>query len=482
MHLSASDISVNKSNVIPVHNIEVKNPVKSVKVTSNASANDKIYIRAVKGKIETFRRIFGFVFLAMFALLPWLTYNGQQAVLLDFSAQRFHFFGLTLWPQDLTLFAWIFIIAAFALFCVTAIAGRVWCGFMCPQTVFTFLFVWVEEKVEGGRNKRIHLDNQPMHAGKLARKLSKHLLWLTIALLTALIFVGYFYPIDTLFINFATFELDFWPLFYVALFTLCTYGNAGWMREIMCTHICPYSRFQSSMFDKNTFSVTYDRARGEGRGPRSKKLGKEERHANGLGDCIDCNLCVQVCPTGIDIRNGLQYECINCGACVDACTDVMNKMNYEPGLIRFTSESALEGSAPNILRPKVVGYFLVLCLMMGLLFIDIYTRPSLDLDVVKDRRSLHRVSSEGAIENSFTLILMNKSQKTQDFNIDIEGLHDAHLIGSVQVRVAPGELVSHPMSVSLPVEKIVDTVSPFHFVITNAQREKAMQNSTFIYL
>ena len=251
------------SKAIPGKQIEI------IEVTHNSR---KIYIRAVKGKIETLRRYTGLVFLALFLLLPWVTYQGQQAILFDFVAQRFHLFGLTLWPQDLTLLAWLFIVSAFALFFVTALWGRVWCGFMCPQTVFTFLFVWVEEKIEGARNKRIHLDAEPWSINKGLKKVSKHGAWAAISLITAFTFVGYFTPIRPFFVEIVSFELTFWAVFFVLFFALCTYGNAGWMREVMCTHMCPYSRFQSSMFDNDTLTVTYDKQRGEGRGPRPKKL------------------------------------------------------------------------------------------------------------------------------------------------------------------------------------------------------------------
>jgi cytochrome c oxidase accessory protein FixG len=465
---------------IPIHFIEVSShePTSPILV---GNQQKKIYVRAVKGIIENFRRGFGGLFLAVFILIPWLTYNGNQAVLFDFVSQRFHLFGSTLWPQDLTLLAWLFIVAAFALFLITAIWGRVWCGFICPQTVFTFLFVWVEEKTEGSRNKRIHLDKQAISYHKFIRKLLKHICWLTISLLTALTFVAYFYPVEELFISFFYFNLNFWPLFYVILFTICTYVNAGWMREIMCTHMCPYSRFQSSMFDKDTVTVTYDTTRGEGRGPRSKKLKSDEYHDKGLGDCIDCNLCVQVCPTGIDIRNGLQYECINCGACVDACNGVMDKMNYAKGLIAYVSESALSGNKAHFWRPKVIGYFTVLAIILGLLSFEIYTRPSLDLDVVKDRSPLFREGTYGKIENTYTLILMNKSQQTQNFTVNIQGLEGAKIIGSKSIVVKSNELARHPISVERNVEDIHKVVTQFSFVISGNKNQQAQQKSTFMY-
>ncbi|GAC17472.1 cytochrome c oxidase accessory protein CcoG [Paraglaciecola arctica] len=468
-------------NHIPIRFVKVANrEPTSVKIQQGIP--HKIYVRAVKGVIENYRRGFGGLFLAVFMLIPWLTYNGNQAVLFDFVAQRFHIFGTTLWPQDLTLLAWLLIVAAFGLFLITAIWGRVWCGFICPQTVFTFLFVWVEEKVEGSRNKRIHLDKQSLSSNKFIRKFLKHSIWLAISLITALTFVAYFYPVKELFVFFFSFNLHFWPLFYVLLFTICTYANAGWMREIMCTHMCPYSRFQSSMFDKDTVTVTYNKARGEKRGPRSQKLNSIEYQAKGLGDCIDCNLCVQVCPTGIDIRNGLQYECINCGACVDACNGVMEKMDYAKGLIDYVSESSLTGQKARFWRPKVVGYFTVFIVIFGFLSFEIYTRPLLDLDVVRDRASLFREGTHGNIENTYTLVLMNKSQYAQTFTIAIQGLEGANIIGVKSIDVKANELVRHPITVARDVADIGAVVADFSFVISNNYNQQAQQKSTFLYL
>lgn len=440
----------------------------------------KIYIRSVKGAIETFRRSTGLVFLTLFLALPWLNYAGHQAILLDFSAQRFHFFGLTLWPQDLTLFAWLFIVAAFALFFVTAIFGRVWCGFMCPQTVFTFLFVWVEEKIEGARNKRIHLDKQPSSAQKLLKKSSKHAIWLTISVVTAFTFVGYFTPIRPLTQDILSTSVSFWPGFYIALFALCTYANAGWMRELMCTHMCPYSRFQSSMFDNDTLTVTYDRQRGDGRGPRPRKMSSSEYQAKGLGDCIDCNLCVQVCPTEIDIRNGLQYECINCGACVDACNGVMANMGYQADLISYTSQNALSGKPSRLLRPKVIGYFVVLLIMTGALVLDIVMRKPLDMDVIRDRTSLFKEHFNGNVENVYTLVLKNKSQVSQRFTVSIEGLQTSEIIGEQDVVVAGSELVRYPLSVVVDPVNLTEDITHFTIRVDNQQGNSVSEQVTFI--
>lgn len=461
------------NNQIPVKDVtqvKIHQPDKGRHEQQDPSRK-RIYVRAVQGPLETFRRYFGFIFLALFALLPWIHYNGQQAILLDIAEQRFSFFSLTLWPQDLTLLAWIFIIAAFALFFVTTFAGRVWCGFMCPQTTWTYMFVWLEEKIEGGRHQRMKLDQRPMDFDKFWRKSLKHFCWLIIALLTSLTFVGYFTPIGELFVDFAVFETGFWASFAIWFFTFCTYGNAGWMREIMCTHICPYARFQSVMFDKDTFTVAYDSQRGEQRGPRSRKTDSEELAAKGLGDCIDCHLCVQVCPTGIDIRNGLQYECINCGACVDACNGVMDKMGYQPGLISYTTETRLKGGKTHIVRPKLVGYAVVLAVMLGFLVFEIVTRVPLQVDIIRDRNQLYRETTDGLVENVYTLKILNKSQQLQRYSISVEGLEDHRLIGNSQVEVRGGEVYVEPVSVAVDPYNLEDTMQDIVIVVEGVDQQ-----------
>ncbi|OFC72023.1 cytochrome c oxidase accessory protein CcoG [Alteromonas confluentis] len=458
--------------------IQVKN-VSPVKVhqppggsnKKRPSARSQIYVRAVKGPIETFRRLFGFIFVGIFALIPWIQYDGHQAILLDIMNQRFTIFGLTLWPQDLTLLAYIFIVGAFALFFVTTFAGRVWCGFMCPQTTWVYMYVWFEEKIEGPRNKRIKLDERPLDFDKFWRKSLKHIAWLSVAMLTALTFVGYFTPIGALFIDFFTFNASFWAVFSILFFAGCTYGNAGWMREIMCTHMCPYARFQSAMFDKDTFTVSYDYNRGEKRGPRPRKLKHEELADKALGDCIDCNLCVQVCPTGIDIRNGLQYECINCGACVDACNGVMEKMNYPKGLISFTSEERLTGGHTNIVRPKLIGYFVVLLVMIGLLMADILTRSPLEVDLIRDRNSLFRENGRGNVENVYTIKILNKSQDTHTYTIEVKGLASYNILADTTVTVGGGEVFSMPLSLETSPKNLSEAVTDIYFHVRTEDAE-----------
>ena len=472
-------------------NIPVKNvtPVKVHKPSSADAAKsanrNRIYVRAVQGPLETFRRFFGFIFLALFALIPWIQYNGHQAVLLDIADQRFTIFTLTLWPQDLTLLAYIFIVSAFALFFVTTFAGRVWCGFMCPQTTWTYIYTWFEKKFEGPRNKRIKLDERKMDFDKFWRKTAKQIAWIAVALLTSLTFVGYFTPIGPLFIDFFTFNAGFWAAFSVVFFAICTYGNAGYMREIMCTHICPYARFQSAMFDKDTLTVAYDAKRGEQRGPRPRKLSHEQVQEKGLGDCIDCSLCVQVCPTGIDIRNGLQYECINCGACVDACNGVMDKMGYPKGLISFTSEEQLAGGETHIFRPKLIGYFFVLLVMTGLLVANIMLRVPLEVDIIRDRNSLYRETNDGLIENVYTLKVLNKSQQPHTYTIDVQGLPDYRFIGDTTVTVEGGAVFSMPVSVATDAYNLKETVTEisFHVQTQNSEGDiiEVNEPSKFLY-
>jgi cytochrome c oxidase accessory protein FixG len=470
-----------KIKVLAANQVKIERPDPNQGNNAYPPRN-RIYVRDVKGPLEWFRRSFGFILLFVFALIPLLQYNGEQAVLLDIMAQRFRIFGLTLWPQDLTILAWVTIVAAFALFFVTTLYGRVWCGFMCPQTTWTFIFMWFEKKIEGTRNQRMSLDRRSWDFDKLWRKVAKHVSWLAVALLTALVFVGYFTDIRTLFVEFFTWQASFWAIFAVLFFTFATYGNAGWMREIMCTHICPYARFQSAMFDPDTVTVSYDTKRGEPRGGRSRKMPHEQLAENNLGDCVDCNLCVQVCPTGIDIRNGLQYECINCGACVDACNETMDKMNYPRGLIRFTTERNLQGGVTRKVRFKSVGYAVAVVVMSGLLVWDIVTREPLKVDIIRDRNQLYSINMDSWVENVFTLKILNKSQLPENYSISIEGFSDFTLTGQVSLAVAGGEVATVPLTLAVNPDEVLQRVQEVTFVVQNAAGDvQQKQVTTFIY-
>ena len=468
--------------------IKVKNIPSDVKIEKPAGAEydrfnprNRIYVRAVSGLHQLLRQRIGLVGMLAFMLLPWINYNDQQAVLFDIFNQQFTIFGLTFWPQDLTILAFIFMIAAFALFLVTTFYGRVWCGYTCPQTVWTFIFIWFEEKFEGSANQRKKLDQRPMDFDKFSRKTAKHTSWLLFSLYTAITFVGYFTPMRELIVDVVTFSVGGYALLNIIVFTLCTYGNAGWMREIMCLHICPYSRFQSAMFDKDTFTVSYDAARGESRGPRGRKQDPKEL---GLGDCIDCNLCVQVCPTGIDIRNGLQYECINCGACIDACDGVMDKMNYPRGLISYTTERNLEASAEKTkpVRGKLIGYSVILLVLIGALGANIAMRVPMDLDIIRDRNQLFRTNVDGLVENTYTLKVINKAQVVQSFKVEIEGLEHYEVIGDLEFSVAPGRSHNVPLSVIIDPYDLKKPMTEFDFVLypTADPESRLKQSSNFI--
>src|SRR5512137_3000515 len=357
--------------------------------------------------------------------LPWLQWNGRQALLFDLAARKFYIFGLVLWPQDIIYLTAILIIAALSLFLFTAVGGRLWCGYACPQTVYTEIFMWVEKVIEGDRARRMRLDKEPMSARKFALKAAKHGAWIAVALWTGFTFVGYFTPIRPLLLEFVTLSVTGWSLFWVLFYGFATYGNAGWMREQVCKYMCPYARFQSAMFDPDTLIVTYDGERGEPRGAGSKKAGRAQ---SGLGDCLDCNLCVQVCPTGIDIRKGLQYECIGCAACIDACDHVMEKAGLPKGLVRYSTTNAVRGKLDSramwrrVFRPRVLVYAGILGAVTIALFVAVAIRVPLKVDVIRDRGALAREAEDGRIENTFRLQVMNTGERSHVFALSANGL------------------------------------------------------------
>lgn len=458
--MSANETSSPKSAVkIPVKNVKI-HPAKNNH--ERYKPGDQIYVRKVSGLFQKLRQRMNLVYFAFFALLPWLQFNGHQAVLFDISEQRFILWNLTLWPQDLTLLAWLFILSAFMLFFVTTFLGRVWCGYMCPQTVWTFIFIWFEEKIEGTANQRKKLDQQKMNGNKLWKKTLKHTSWLLFSLFTAMTFAGYFSPMSELFVNIMTLNTSVTMAIILAFFTFATYGNAGWMREIMCLHMCPYARFQSAMFDKDTLTVSYDTNRGENRGPRGRK---QDPKAINLGDCIDCNLCVEVCPTGIDIRNGLQYECINCGACVDACDSVMTKMKYDKGLIRYTTEHELKGKKVHFVRPKLIGYAIVLMIMSSMLILEIVNRVPLSLDIIRDRTELAKEKFNGDIENVYTLKILNMSQTDNTYKLSVKGLENPQWHGEQEIFVKAAAVFTLPISISVDPYELKSYMNDIYFSV-----------------
>jgi cytochrome c oxidase accessory protein FixG len=432
-------------------------PVVKEAVIKMYAAREDIHPREAKGRYATLRWVCVWFTQALFYGLPWLQLHGRQAVLFDLAARKFHLFGLVLWPQDFIYLAGLLIICAYGLFLVTTVAGRVWCGFACPQTVYTEIFLWIERRIEGNRSARIRLDRQPWTATKVAKRGVKHLAWGLVALWTGLTFVGYFTPLRQLAHEALGFSLGPWAAFWVLFYGFATYGNAGWMREQVCKYMCPYARFQSAMFDRDTLIVSYDSARGEPRGSKGADR----------GDCIDCSMCVHVCPTGIDIREGLQYECIGCAACIDACDSVMDKVAKPRGLIRYATENALAGgwSAARIrarlLRPRVIGYGLVFVAIAAAFSMALALRTPLKLDVIRDRGAMGREVEDGMIENVYRLQVMNTAERAHLYRIEVDGIPTAGIADEdvveldgastravpVRVRIAPGTAAggSHPV-------------------------------------
>lgn len=448
----------------------------------------KIYTRKITGYYQSVRRYTGIPLLLGFLLLPWLIIDGRAAVFFDLPQRQFYVFWVTFGPQDGMLLAWLLIISAFALFTVTALLGRVWCGFTCPQTVWTLMFIWTEHLCEGDRNKRIKLDKSDWSLEKAARKSSKYFLWFAITFITGATFVGYFYPIRELLLGFlplinengmvvlgGNVTVIFWTLF----FTVMTFMNAGFLREQVCKHMCPYARFQSVMYDNDTLAVHYDEARGENRGPRKPK---EDYKASGLGDCIDCSWCVQVCPVDIDIREGLQYECINCGLCVDACNSVMDKMKYDRGLIRFTSDYQLKTGSTHYIRPRVFAYVLILLAMVSIFTYTVATREPLTIDVNRDRGAhMYRIKGD-KVQNVYTIKVHNMDRKAHTFDLLVDGEYPFVIKRYKPAPVEQNEIFSFPVRIEVNKADLKSVKTTINFTMRSKDDDTivATEESTFI--
>ncbi|MDX1635716.1 MAG: cytochrome c oxidase accessory protein CcoG [Marinobacter sp.] len=452
------------TNQIPVRQVDpatdASNNNKKAETVDLYASRKKIYVKEVKGFFQRIRTVSLWALMGMYFLFCWITVNGEPLIYFNLPEREFLLFGTTFYPEDFILLSGMLIIAAFGLFFITTLFGRVWCGYTCPQTVWTFIFMWVEERIEGSRNKRMKLDKAPNSPEKIRKKTLKHTLWLLIAFATGATFVGYFYPIRELLADIFTLQANGWAYFWVGFFTLATYMNAGWMREQVCLYMCPYARFQSVMYDPDTRAVAYDPGRGEPRGGRKKSASKEEL---GLGDCIDCGMCVQVCPTGIDIRDGLQYECIGCALCIDACDEVMDKMEYPRGLIRYATENELQGMPSKLLRPRTFGYGAVMVLMIAALVFTLLTRTPAELDVLRDRGALFRMTGQGLVENSYTVKLVNKTEVPQTFELSVSGMDSLRILDNQPVTVASGESRTLPTVVVVDPEAVKETNSGIVF-------------------
>ncbi|MCS7101455.1 MAG: cytochrome c oxidase accessory protein CcoG [Burkholderiaceae bacterium] len=457
--------------------------VKRVEIYPRAKVGDSL------GFFQKWRWAMVWATQIVFYGLPWLTWNDRQAVLFDLVQRKFYIFGLILWPQDIVFLTGILIISALSLFLFTAIGGRLWCGYTCPQTVYTEIFMWIERRIEGDRAKRMALDRAPWSARKLALKSAKHAAWVAVALWTGFTFVGYFTPIRELAASVASLATGPWETFWILFYGFATYGNAGWLREQVCKYMCPYARFQSAMFDPDTLIVTYDAQRGEPRG-----TGSRNRRERGLGDCVDCGLCVQVCPTGIDIRNGLQYECIGCAACIDACNYVMDKAGLPRGLIRYATTNSLRGHygratiVRRIFRPRVLVYGAMLLALVTALATAIVLRVPLKVDVIRDRGALARevYDERGAprVENVYRLQVMNTSETARTYEVRVSGLPDLTVASEPRFAVPAATTQSVPLRLQAPAEAVAPGAHPVHveIVAVDDAAVRVREKTTFLGL
>ncbi len=475
-------------------------PIRPASASANANASadaaflhlesqGKIFPRSVHGWFTSWRWVMVWVTQLVFYGLPWLPWNGRQAVLFDLDERRFFIFDLVLHPQDLIYLAGLLVFAALLLFFFTAVAGRLWCGYACPQTVYTELFMWLERHTEGDRLARMRLDSAPWGVKKIARKSAKQMLWVGLSLLTGFTFVGYFTPIHVLAGAVAELSLSGWQWFWVLFYSLATYGNAGFLREKICIQMCPYARIQSALTDMDSMVIAYDTERGESRGSRARRV---DAKALGLGDCVDCTLCVQVCPTGIDIRNGLQNECIACAACIDVCDEVMGKMGYPTGLIRYSSGNGIVEKLSNqqmlrrVWRPRVIAYA-VLMLVLGTVFaVNLSLHKGFSVDVIKDRGTLARELGNGDIENIYRLQVMNGTEQARTYSASVQGLPGLNLVTQPQLTVAAtgiGSLTVRLMLSADTAENYRGKAHPIVFKVGTTDGDKTItvdEKSTFI--
>lgn len=424
------------------------------------AARETIYQREIHGPWQNFRAGVLFLLAGFYLAVPWLSWGGRQAVWFDVPGRKFYLLGVTFWPQDFIFLAGLLILGALSLFFFTNLAGRLWCGYACPQTVWTKFFMWIEWLTEGDRNRRIILDRGPWNRRKILRKTAKHASWLLFSAMVGVTFVGYFVPIRDLLPRIATAAISGSELVFLLIASLALYADAGFMREQICKYACPYARFQGAMFDRATLTIFYDKVRGEPRGHRSKSADLASAQ---LGHCVDCKLCVHVCPTGIDIRNGTQYECIGCAACIDACDSVMEEVGYPKGLVRYTSESALAGAPQPLLRSRVVGYGVVLAVVFSAFSYGLANRMPLGVDVIRDRARLYREVSHSQIENVYTLKIMNRSQKVQVYRVTTDS--GFVLAGPDQVQVQAGEVKNVPVQVRAERSALTAASNPLGFTV-----------------
>jgi cytochrome c oxidase accessory protein FixG len=408
---------------------------------------ERIYPKRVSGFYRNLKWAAMIICLAIYYLTPFIRWDRgpnapDQAVLIDLESRRAYWFFIEIWPQEIYILTGILILAAIGLFFITSLFGRVWCGYLCFQTVWTDLFIWVERIIQGDRVKRQRLREGPWTFEKIWKMAVTHMLWLAIGWVTAGSFVLYFNDAPTLVMDFLTFNVSSTVLGFVVALTFSTYLMAGFAREQVCIFMCPYSRFQSAMFDQDTLVIGYDELRGEPRGKHKKGA-----DWSGLGDCVDCSACVQVCPMGIDIRNGLQMECIACGLCIDACDEIMDKVGLERGLIRYDTERRLDEKAKGlpisevkILRPRTFYYMAIIAVVGSIMIYALASRKPLELTALHDRNPLFTQLSNGDIRNGYDLKILNKTHEDQIYRISVQGIENSTITMVGAGEIDEGEL------------------------------------------
>ena len=460
----------------------------------------RIYPRDIWGLYRKLKWLAMSVLLAIYYFVPWIRWDRgphvpDQAVLIDMPARRAYFFFIEIWPQEIFYLTGLLILAAVGLFFVTSLFGRVWCGYACPQTVWTDLFVKVEHFFQGDRNARMRLDAAPWGFDKIWRKVATHITWVIIGLFTGGAWVFYFSDAPTLADQIMHFAVPWSTASWIFGLTASTYLMAGFAREQVCTYMCPYARFQSAMFDRDTLIVGYDKERGEPRGGHKQGESWENR-----GHCIDCNMCVAVCPMGIDIREGLQMECIACGLCVDACNGIMDKVGLPHGLIRYDTERNQEQRAAakslgktfkdrlRILRPRTIYYVMILLTVSGAMLLSLSTRRDIDLHVLHERNPLFVHLSSGAIRNGYTIKILNKTHIDKDFSLVLVGLPQAEYKvegagtpDAGHLGVLADSVSQYRVLVSVPDVKGMSARHDVDFQITdNATHEVETMQSMFV--
>jgi len=458
------------------------------------ASREKIYPKLAHGRFRTIKWAVMAVSLGIYYLLPWMRWDRgpnlpDQAFLIDFANQRIYMFWLDIWAQELYFITGILVISALGLFLVTAYAGRVWCGYACPQTVWTDLMVAVERFWQGDRNARMRLDKKPWNVEKIWKKTATHASWLLIALATGGAFVFYFRDAPTLAVELVNGTAPAIAYIFLGIFTATTYLLGGLAREQVCIYMCPWPRIQGAMFDSDSMLVTYREHRGEPRGPHKKGDSWE-----GRGDCIDCLQCVAVCPTGIDIRNGPQLECIQCALCIDACDAVMDKVGRPRGLIAYDTfrnidaQKQGETAPPRLIRPRTVLYAGLIAVVLGIMGLGLMNKTVLETNVLRDRNPLFIQLSDGGVRNRYTVKILNKRYEPRTFEVAAQGLPGARMeiigfegVQSPEIEVPASDLRELRVHVTVPADKlgaVESTSAPFRFVINDTQAETSSEVTT----